>query len=538
MSVALAALLFAIPAPARAQVLRAAPVRPVGGGLGTAGAVPGINPGLPPSLFSPAPAALNAARPEDMPTPAAAPIPPGSAYASVLSERGWAVHRTADAAYLLVMRRGTDSFGRKVFVVDALDAADPAAGTVAHVDFAVHEEQEQAVFDGPMDEWTKAPPVLPDGVQAGDLSHWREHLWFGLSVHPSRRGQGLAGLLMDTASALARGAGAKDLVIYATDDSRGLYRKLYAGKIRDESTELRGDGEKSHRLLVKFPKSAAEAPARDKTLRFLAALDLVRNKAAGPLPEALKRTRTLVVPGLFGNHVPDLYGGNLRRLAELGLRADIVRVPTEDRTAEGLRRIEEAVRASEEPVVLVGHSRGGVLVHDWFRRAPAGLKAKVARVVLFQAPLSGTTFADWVLGSWWRRLVARVLGWGYWSSLLKTVRELTPEARAAALASLPPWDAADLAKVWVLRSVKAPGPGLYGRHAGVLKAMGAHETDGIVPAASAAVPGAADVILQDVDHSNTVLANPGVFKRWRGYAPHPDYDVGDITEALLRLLFH
>ncbi|MBI2361819.1 MAG: hypothetical protein HYV15_00330, partial [Elusimicrobia bacterium] len=245
----------------------------------------------------------------------------------------------------------------------------------------------------------------------------------------------------------------------------------------------------------------------------------------------------LVVPGLFGNHVADLYGGNLRRLEALGLSGEVLRVDTEGRTAEGLRRIEEAVRASPDPVVLVGHSRGGVMVHDWFRSAPASLKAKVARVVLFQAPISGTGFADWVLGSRWRRFVARLLGWRYWSDLLETVRELTPSARAAALASLPPWDAADLAKVWVLRSVKAPGPGFYGRHAGVLKALGTHETDGIVPADSAAVPGAADIILQDVDHSNTVLQKPGFFKRWRGYRPHPSYDAGDITEALLRLLF-
>ncbi|MBI5595531.1 MAG: GNAT family N-acetyltransferase [Elusimicrobia bacterium] len=539
MNLLLAALLLALPLPAFAQALRPAPVRAGVGGLAAAGAA-GASPTLsasPPSLFSPAARPLNAARPEDMPKPVGAAIPPGQAYAAVLSERGWAVHRTADAAYLLVMRRGADAHGRKVFVVDALDAADPAKGTVAHVDFAVHAEARQAVFDGPLDEWAKEPPVLPDGVAAGDLSHWREHLWFGLSVTPERRGRGLAGLLMDTASALARDAGAKELVIYATEDSRSLYRKLYAGSIGHESTSVGRDGEKSHRLLVKFPHGAADTPARDKTLRFLAALDLVRNKTAGPLPAALARTRILVVPGLFGNHVGDLYGGNLRRLQALGLRGEVLRVDTEGRTEAGLRRIEDAVRASPEPVVLVGHSRGGVMVHDWFRTAPAELKAKVARVVVFQSPISGTGFADWVLGSWWRRLVARLLGWRYWADLLKTIRELTPAARAAALASLPPWDATDLAKVWVLRSVKAPGPGLYGRHAGVLKALGAGETDGIVPAASAAVPGAADIILQDVDHSNTVLQKPGAFRRWRGYQPHPSYDAGDITEALLRLLF-
>ena len=67
--------------------------------------------------------------------------------------------------------------------------------------------------------------------------------------------------------------------------------------------------------------------------------------------------------------------------------------------------------------------------------------------------------------------------------------------------------------------------------------MGDRDSDGIIPAASAAVPGAKDIFLQDVDHSNTMLEKPGWLKRWRGYAPHPDYDVGDLTEALMRLLF-
>lgn len=532
---ALAALLASVPA--FGQVAPRAPVRAPG---------PALGPALPRSVLAPSPAAGNAALPAG-PAPSLQPtlVAPGAAYAQVLGERGWVEHRTEKGSYLLVLRKGQDAFGRAVFVMDALDAADPGRGTVAHVDFAVHPEQRQAVFDGPLDEYAKAPPALPEGVRAGDLSHWREHLWFGLSVHPDYRGRGLAGLLMDTAAVMARAEGAEDLIIYSTDDSRSLYKKLYRGSIAHEESSTRGpsgEEQKIHRLVVRLPEPSAAAvpaaaPRRDKTLRFLAVMDLMRKGTAGPVPESAKETKTFIVPGLFGNHQGDAYRGNLRRMAELGLAGEILDINTEDKAEEGLAAITEAVRTSPKPVVLVGHSRGGVLVHDWYRLAPAELKARVARVVLVQAPLAGTSFANWVLGNAWRRLVVRYLGWRYGADIMKTAREMTPKVRAAVLEALPPFTREDLAKVWVLRSVKPPGRSFYGRHAALLKAMGDRDSDGIIPAASAAVPGAKDIFLQDVDHSNTMLEKPGWLKRWRGYAPHPDYDVGDLTEALMRLLF-
>ncbi|TPW18772.1 MAG: hypothetical protein FD126_3328, partial [Elusimicrobia bacterium] len=363
----------------------------------------------------------------------------------------------------------------------------------------------------------------PEGVEAGNLSHWREHLWFGLSVHPDYRERGLAGLLMDTAASMARSAGAEDLIIYSTDDSRSLYKKLYRDHISQEESSTRGivgEEQKVHRLVVRLPDAAAAAPRRDKTLRFLAVMDLMRKRSVGPVPESAKNTKTFIVPGLFGNHQGDAYRGNLRRMAELGLSGEILDINTEDKSAEGMAAIAEAVRASPKPVVLVGHSRGGVLVHDWYRLAPPELKAKVARVVLVQAPLAGTNFANWVVGNVWRRLVVRYLSWKYGADIVKTAREMTPKVRAAVLEALPPWTREDLAKVWVLRSVKPPGRSFYGRHAALLKAMGDRDSDGIIPAASAEVPGAKDIFLQDVDHSNTMLEKPGWLKRWRGYAPH------------------
>ena len=224
-------------------------------------------PSAPRSVLAPTPAPSNAALPGGA-APSLKPslVAPGAAYAQVLGERGWVEHRTDKGNYLLVLRKGQDARGRAVYVMDALDAADPGRGTVAHVDFAVHPEQKQAVFDGPLDEWTKAPPVLPEGVEAGDLSHWREHLWFGLSVHPDYRERGLAGLLMDTAATMARAEGAEDLIIYSTDDSRSLYKKLYRESISHEESSTRGlsgEEQKIHRLVVTEPDGDRERPTRD-----------------------------------------------------------------------------------------------------------------------------------------------------------------------------------------------------------------------------------------------------------------------------------
>lgn len=225
----LAVIILALAAPARAALVlearsaapasvpAAAAVAPVAG-LAAA-------PALSPSLAAPM-AALR-----DAPGPSAAPAAPAARPAS---------------AFPLVERTGRDSFGREVRVLDALDPAAPEKGTIAHVDFSLGSGQAQ--LDGPLDWWTgKAADGAPEGA---DLTHFREHLWFGLAVLPGYRDAGLGARLMDEAVARMRAGGARRLFIRATPGSLGFYKKLFGAAVRSVEEERGEDGDALYRLEV------------------------------------------------------------------------------------------------------------------------------------------------------------------------------------------------------------------------------------------------------------------------------------------------
>lgn len=224
---------FLASVPAHSQ-LRAAPRLP---------SVPALSlPALPvPSLSAPAlapslaPAAFSA--PALTPAPAAAAPSPNA-----LLSAGYKDVSYGGRHYRLLLRRGTDSHGHAVLILDALDRADLAAGAVGHVDFAVAGEHASA--DGPLD--TAAGPhgqpvdVVPAGA---DLSHWRPHLWFGLAVTPAHRGTGLGRGLMEEMSALLRAAGVKRVFIRATEGSRAFYHKLFGAAVVYEEREEGAEGD-------------------------------------------------------------------------------------------------------------------------------------------------------------------------------------------------------------------------------------------------------------------------------------------------------
>jgi|GEM_PF-1768615 len=201
-------------APLGAAVLRAAP-------LALAPAAPALSAPLP---LAAAAAALSA--------PAAALAP--------------AATRAED--FVLVERRGSDRFGRAVLLVDALDPADPARGTVGHVDVAWRGES--ASLDQPLD-FGFDSAARPDGAPAGaDLSHFREHLWFGLAVLPEFRRGGLGARLLDEAAARLRAAGARTLFVRATGTSLGFYEKRFGRRVRSVEREDGREGEVYYRLEV------------------------------------------------------------------------------------------------------------------------------------------------------------------------------------------------------------------------------------------------------------------------------------------------
>jgi ribosomal protein S18 acetylase RimI-like enzyme len=207
---------------------------------------------IPPSLGGAPLVSPAAAAPLLAPAPTAAPALAASApvlCAPALAASAPAPAPTA-APVAFVERRGADSFGRAVLLVDALDASAPARGTVGHVDVSWRDGH--ASLDQPLDFDVDAA-ARPDGVPGtADLSHFREHLWFGLAVLPEYRRSGLGARLLDEADARLRAEGVRLLFIRATDSSVGFYRRHYGARVKHEAAEPDGEGGTYYRLEVEL----------------------------------------------------------------------------------------------------------------------------------------------------------------------------------------------------------------------------------------------------------------------------------------------
>ncbi|MFA6003311.1 MAG: AarF/UbiB family protein, partial [Elusimicrobiota bacterium] len=291
------------------------------------------------------------------------------------------------------------------------------------------------------------------------------------------------------------------------------------------------------------PRVPSPAPAQSQLdRRFLDLHAAVRAGTAGALPESAGSFRYLFVRGFMGNHIKDYQTASVGRLQKLGLDADFIDIATEGDSAGAAARIAQTVGASDKPVILISHSRGGVLVHDWYRTASPELKAKAARLVLLQAPLKGSPLADFALEHLLTRMAARMLG-GLpgWGDVLATTGELSTAQRRQALAQMPALNTEDLAKIYAIATYFDPDKNTPAHkdmryfHRMITERTG-QANDGLVPVDSANVPGAHNLVLPDLDHEDTVLEHAGWVKRLRGSRPNPELRADDISETILRLI--
>jgi ribosomal protein S18 acetylase RimI-like enzyme len=148
--------------------------------------------------------------------------------------------------YPMIERRGRDTFGHTVLVLDILDPRAPSAGTVAHIDMSFHGDQ--AHLDGPLDSFV--PRMTPGVPESADLTHVRQFLWFGLAVKPDYQGHGLGLRLLDEAVRHLRAAGVRSLFIRATESSRGFYMNRFGPRVVDIEPETDADGETTYRLEI------------------------------------------------------------------------------------------------------------------------------------------------------------------------------------------------------------------------------------------------------------------------------------------------
>lgn len=213
-------------------------------------AAPAISPSLPASSLALSAPALSAPALTPVLTPAGAPVPAAAApdprpALETLVARGW----IRSGSWLIALREGRNAHGQRILTLDALDAAAPSAGTIAHIDLVLQGTGQAAVLDGPLDV-AADPARLPPGAETADLSHWRQYLWFGFAVTPAWQGRGLGIVLLDLANALASREGASDLIIYATESSRSFYLARFKDRISSDEPFQGADESTYHRIVV------------------------------------------------------------------------------------------------------------------------------------------------------------------------------------------------------------------------------------------------------------------------------------------------
>ncbi|KAF3441883.1 hypothetical protein FNV43_RR15798 [Rhamnella rubrinervis] len=138
-------------------------------------------------------------------------------------------------------------------------------------------------------------------------------------------------------------------------------------------------------------------PVEDGTARFLELLAEIRN-GEHTLPNSFVY---LLIPGLFSNHGPLYFVGTKRFFSKMGLACHIAKIHSEssvEHNAWELKQyVEELYWGSGKPVMLLGHSKGGVDAAAALSIYWSDLKDKVAGLALVQSPYGGTPLASDIL---------------------------------------------------------------------------------------------------------------------------------------------
>jgi alpha-beta hydrolase superfamily lysophospholipase len=247
--------------------------------------------------------------------------------------------------------------------------------------------------------------------------------------------------------------------------------------------------------------------------------------AFADVSERLRSYRIVVVPGyltdgfLLTNRIgiTDYFGSQIAALQAEGF--DVTRAPvdTEAPVADNAAVLARLVAASDRPVCFVSHSKGGLDVLAFLVAADAATRARIACWVALQSPFHGTPIADMAAGSKPLRAIAdplaRELG-GAGGSL----DDLTVALRAAWMADHDTAVRAVVAGIPTLAVATFVGaddavtPNLYMQPAWNWMRTRDLPNDGLVPVASAVLPGARYIILSGLDHTDTI-ANSAVFDR-------------------------
>eukprot|EP00252_Welwitschia_mirabilis_P025268 TRINITY_DN7817_c0_g2_i1.p1 TRINITY_DN7817_c0_g2~~TRINITY_DN7817_c0_g2_i1.p1 ORF type:complete len:424 (+),score=99.51 TRINITY_DN7817_c0_g2_i1:521-1792(+) len=197
--------------------------------------------------------------------------------------------------------------------------------------------------------------------------------------------------VVNTASMGSQGSSMPLSVVEAT---RSIWdTPVIKGLLSRVRTTLRGSTDDIGWLL----RTPGMPPVVDGTNRFEELLEKIRN-GKYILPDDFVY---LLIPGLFSNHSPLYFVDTKKVFSKLGLACHIAKIHSEasvETNAWELKQyIEELYWGSGKPVMLLGHSKGGVDAAAALALYWPDLKEKVSGLALVQSPYGGSPIASDVL---------------------------------------------------------------------------------------------------------------------------------------------
>lgn len=269
---------------------------------------------------------------------------------------------------------------------------------------------------------------------------------------------------------------------------------------------------------------AQSAPTTEATPRFQQLYAQVR-QGQPVLPDEAKRHLYLMVKGLLGESLFGYLESNQLRLERRGLEAREVQVDTEASLADNIEVVRDALEDAAyfgRSVVLVGHSKGALECMGVLSMYPK-LRPLVRAVVSMQAPYGGSPVADDLMTS---PELGRMVGIAmplFFYGVPTSVEDLTyarrmefvrryPYPVGVPTVALATWRNSKRSMLWPVASYMRERYGL--------------ESDGLVAAVDAEVPGSRLVRVDDMDHAEAAMVG------LPGFANHHP---GDVTEAAVAL---
>ena len=266
------------------------------------------------------------------------------------------------------------------------------------------------------------------------------------------------------------------------------------------------------------------APTTEVTPRFQQLYARVR-RGEPVLPDEARRHVYLVVKGLLGEEMFGYLEANQARLERRGLEVREVQVDTEAPLADNIEKVRDAledVAFFGKSAVLVGHSKGALESMGVLSMYPR-LRRLVRAVVSLQAPYGGSPVAhDLMTTPELGRMVSIAMPLLFYG-VPRSVEDLTYPARmefvrrypypvGVPTVALATWRYSRRSLLWPVAVYMRERYGL--------------NSDGLVAAVDAEVPGSRLVRLNDMDHAECAMT---------GLPGFANYHPGDVTEAAVAL---